>query len=204
MQNFIVTGINTDVGKTFVSAVLFAGLQCNYWKPIQTGTDINSDSDFIRDFSPNNQIIFPESYRFKGPFSPHKAAKIENQVIDIQKITLPSENNLLIEGAGGLMVPLNDHDLLIDLVEKWKFPVVLVVNCYLGAINHTLLSLEMLDKRNIPLKGIIFNQTEDIEAENFISNYKNVPILGKIPHLDSLPKTIKDYQNIYNKYISWI
>ncbi|HYK77474.1 MAG TPA: dethiobiotin synthase [Daejeonella sp.] len=177
-----VTGIGTGIGKTIVSAVLVEKLKADYWKPIQSGDLDQSDTHTVKNLISNSSSIFhPEAYRLTQPFSPHKSAAIDGITIDPSKIILPeTQNQLIIEGAGGLMVPLNDEFLMIDLIKQLQAEVVLVVKHYLGSINHTLLSVEILKNRNIPIKGIIFNGEEDPSSEQYIINYCRIPVLGKI------------------------
>lgn len=166
-EKYFVTAIGTDSGKTLASAILVEALGADYWKPIQAG--FPKDSDTIRALVSSKRNIYGESYVFKTPASPHAAAKIEDVKITLNKIVIPVHKNpLVIEGAGGLMVPLNNQDLMIDLISQIQAPVILVVNIYLGCINHTLLSLEALRLRNIALKGLIFNGASNSETERII------------------------------------
>lgn len=151
-----VTGIGTGVGKTMVSAYLCRNYQFDYWKPIQAGDLDNSDSMAIKKLSPDT-IIWPEKYRLTQPMSPHAAALIDEISINLNDFTLPANNKILVEGAGGLMVPINEDKLIIDLIMYLNIPVVLVVRDYLGCINHTLLSLEILKTRGLSLATVIFN-----------------------------------------------
>jgi dethiobiotin synthetase len=175
---YFVSGIGTEVGKTYVSAILCKLLNADYWKPIQAGGLDFKDSDFVKKIS--GAKIHPETYLLKEPMSPHAAAQLENISIDINNITLPHTNNhLIVEGAGGLMVPLNyKGDLMIDLIAKLNLPVILVSRYYLGSINHTILSLEMLFKRNIPLAYLIFNGKKTQSTFNIITQlYPKINIL---------------------------
>lgn len=170
MKPIFVTGIGTGVGKTYVSARLVEKLKADYWKPIQSGDLHHSDTDTVREFVTNPISKFhPEAYRLTQPFSPHKSAALDGIQIDIDQIILPeTENLLIIEGAGGLLVPLNEKDLMIDLIQKFNADVILVVMHYLGSINHTLLSIEALKHRGIALKEIIFNGESDEWSEEII------------------------------------
>ncbi len=190
-----VTGIGTSVGKTIASAVIVESLRADYWKPIQSGDLDNSDTDRVRSLVANERSVFhPESYRLTQPFSPHKSAALDNIVIDINSIELPvTENRLVIEGAGGLMVPLNDSDLMIDLIKKFDAEVILVSQNYLGSINHTLLSLEILRSRNIPVKTIAICGLTDISSEAIIKNYLPSNMIY-IPQLGAINK--KEISNI--------
>ena len=153
MKRFFVTGIGTDVGKTIASAILVEALRADYWKPIQAGNLSNTDTLKVRSLISNLiSVIHPETYRFSKALSPHAAAQADKVKIKTEKIIVPKTTNILvIEGAGGLMVPLNDKSLVIDLIEKFKAEVILVSNNYLGSINHTLLSVEALKSRNIAI-----------------------------------------------------
>ncbi len=184
-QRYFVTGIGTGIGKTLISAILTEYLQADYWKPIQSGDLDKSDSLFIaKHISNSKSKIHPESYRFKNPLSPHAAAKLENTTISLDKIQLPStENSLIIEGAGGLYVPLNQDDFIIDLIKKLEVPVILVSQIYLGSINHSLLSIAALKQYQIPIAGIIFNGDRNPETESIIEKHSQIPILGHIPIL---------------------
>lgn len=152
----VVTGIGTDVGKTVVSAIVAEALQACYWKPIQAGDLHNTDSMKVQRLAPHAQIL-EESYRLRNPKSPHAAAKDDAVHIDPAHLLLPKPQPLVVEGAGGLMVPVNDEALtFLDLIEGWKLPVVLVSRHYLGSINHTLLSLEALRQRGVEVFCVLF------------------------------------------------
>jgi len=196
-----VTGIGTDIGKTLISAILVEKLQCDYWKPVQSGELENSDTMKVQRLVSNTTSVFhPESYRLTQPYSPHKSATLDGIEIDEKSIIAPkTENQLLIEGAGGLMVPLNNHALVIDLIKQLNAEVVLVSQNYLGSINHTLLSIEALKQRKIPIKGIIFNGEENTSTEDYITAYTQIAHLGRVPMLAVVDKnTIADA----GKYIS--
>jgi dethiobiotin synthetase len=185
-----VTGIGTGIGKTVVSAVLVEKLKADYWKPIQSGDLDNSDTSHVRSLVSNNTTIFhPEAYRLTQPFSPHKSAAIDGIQIDPEQIVLPKTNNqLIIEGAGGLMVPLNENFLIIDLIKKLDAEVILVSKNYLGSINHTLLSVEILKMRKIKINRIVFCGDQDLSSERVISNYSNCDIIH-VPQFNPLNST---------------
>ncbi len=178
-----VTGIDTGIGKTFVSAVLVEKLKADYWKPVQAGDMDNSDTMMVKSLLSNKKShLHPEAYGLSQPFSPHKSAAIDGISIDPEKFILPqTQNTLIIEGAGGLMVPLNAKFLIIDLIKKLEAEVILVSRNYLGSINHTLLSALALKQYNIPVKGIIFNGPKDIYSKEYILNYTKYDLLGHIP-----------------------
>ncbi|MDB5240151.1 MAG: dethiobiotin synthase [Spirosoma sp.] len=193
---FIVAGIGTEIGKTVVSAVLAEALNADYWKPVQSGDLANSDTETVRRLVSNPGTHFhPEAYRLTQPLSPHAAAELDGIQIDLARIRIPeTDNALVIELAGGLMVPLNDRDLTIDWVAQSGLPVVLVSRNYLGSINHTLLSVEACRSRSIPLAGIIFNGASVPATENFILNYTALRCLGRIgPEKTITKEVIKQY-----------
>ena len=185
-----VTGIGTGIGKTIVSAVLVEKLKADYWKPIQSGDLDKSDSLSVKSLISNTTTkIHPESYRLTQPFSPHKSAAIDGITIDPDTIHLPEINNsLIVEGAGGLMVPLNNKFLIIDLIKKLDIEVVLVSQNYLGSINHTLLSIYALKNYGIPIRGIIFNGKKDIYSKDFILENSGLKLLGHIPEYNVIDK----------------
>jgi dethiobiotin synthetase len=193
-----VTGIGTGVGKTLVSAILVEKLKADYWKPIQSGDLDSSDSLTLKNLISNTITrIHPESYRLTQPFSPHKSAAIDGIAIDPDKIQLPkTNNNLIIEGAGGLMVPLNDKFLMIDLIKNLGAEVVLVSQNYLGSINHTLLSIYALKNYGVPIKGMIFNGIKDSYTKEFILENSGLEELGHIPQYNVIDKkTVIDAGN---------
>jgi dethiobiotin synthetase len=182
-QPIFITGIGTGVGKTIVSAIITEKLKADYWKPIQSGDLDNSDTLKVKSLVSNDVTVFhTESYRLTQPFSPHKSAAIDKVTIDMQNIIIPeTENQLVIEGAGGLMVPLNDNFLMIDLIKQLNAKVILVSKNYLGSINHTLLSIQALKNYNIEVMGIVFNGPKDIYSKTYILNYSGLTELGQIP-----------------------
>jgi len=190
MNKYFVTGIGTGIGKTLVSAILTEKLKADYWKPIQSGDLDKSDSITIDRLISNSQtIIHPESYRLTQPLSPHLSARLDGVDIDLDKINIPlTDNDLIIEGAGGLMVPLNEDELIIDLIKKLEVEVILVSQNYLGSINHTLLSVNLLKQYEIPIRGIIFNGEENTETERYILQYTKIKKLGSIPSFSDIDK----------------
>ena len=189
-QHFFVTGIGTGIGKTIISAVLVEKLKADYWKPVQSGDLESSDSLSVKKLISNTHTkIHREAYRLTQPFSPHKSAAIDNITIDAENFVMPqTSNSLIIEGAGGLMVPLNKKFLIIDLIKKLNVPVILVSQNYLGSINHTILSVNALKQYQIPVKGIIFNGIKDISSKDFILEYTGVELLGHIPQYENIDK----------------
>ena len=186
-----VTGIGTGIGKTVTSAILVEKLKADYWKPIQSGDLDETDTDRVRQLVSNHQTVYhPEAYRLTQPFSPHKSAALDNVLIDLNSIVLPkTDNRLIIEGAGGLMVPLNNEDLIIDLIQKLDAEVVLVSQNYLGSINHTLLSVEALRTRNIPLVKIVICGNADKDSEEIIANKTGAQIIH-IPQFAVLDRDV--------------
>ncbi len=186
-----ITGIGTGVGKTVTSAIFVEKLQADYWKPVQSGDLHHTDTDKVRSLVSNQVSVFhQESYRLTRPFSPHKSAALDNVAIRLENIVLPQTDNLLIiEGAGGLMVPLNETDLMIDLIKKFDAEVVLVSQNYLGSINHTLLSAEILKSRNINLSKIVICGKEDKSSEKIISRHLNVNFIH-FPLFEKMDKKV--------------
>ena len=182
MRRIFVTGIGTEVGKTVVSAVLVEALKADYFKPIQCGDLDNSDSINVRMLVGNMQSVIHEEYhRLKGFKSPHAAAKDEGLAITVKDIELPNtDNTLIIEGAGGLMVPLNDREMVVDLIAHFNAETVLVSQNYLGSINHTLLSVALLRSRGLNITGIVFNGAEVPATEEVILAYSGLKLLGRI------------------------
>ncbi|MEO5909327.1 MAG: dethiobiotin synthase [Pelobium sp.] len=185
IQNYFITGIGTEIGKTIVSAIIVEKLKADYWKPIQSGDLDNSDTYKVKNLISNQITVFhPEAYQLTQPYSPHYASEIDGVDIKLPKIIIPKTNRqLIIEGAGGLMVPLNRKDLMIDLIKKLNIEVILVSKNYLGSINHTLLSIEALKSRGIPIKGLIFNGITNTPSEEIIAEISGVKVLGRIPKL---------------------
>jgi dethiobiotin synthetase len=188
-MKLFITGIGTDVGKTIASAIVTQALEADYWKPIQAGDLDNSDSHKIQKYISNNKTkIHANSYKLNTPASPHLAAAIDRITIDIKEINEPkTTNHIVIEGAGGLLVPLNHTNCIIDLIQK-DYKVILVSRHYLGSINHTLLSFEALKSRKIPLAGIIFSGDENKATEEIILAKTKAKFIGRIeeePYFDA-------------------
>ena len=188
-MKLFITGIGTDVGKTIASAIVTQALEADYWKPIQAGDLDNSDSHKIQRYISNDKtIIHPNSYKLNTPASPHFAAAIDGITIDLKQIQEPAtKNHLVIEGAGGVFVPLNNQDCIIDLIQK-DYKVLLVSRHYLGSINHTLLTFEALKNRKIPLAGIIFSGDENKASEEIILSKTKAKFIGRIeeePYFDA-------------------
>lgn len=191
MRGFFVTGTDTDVGKTVVSAWLLSHLDACYWKPVQAGTEPETDAQTVRRLAevPEDRIL-PEAYILKDAIAPHEAARREGISIDMARLTAPQTDRLLIvEGAGGLLVPLNEQDYVIDLIEELHLPVILVARSTLGTINHTLLSLEALRRRGLIVAGVVINGPETPHNRAAIERYGRAPVIAEIPKLDPLTKS---------------
>ena len=187
-MKLFVTGIGTDVGKTVASAIITQALEADYWKPIQAGDLDNSDSHKIKRYVSNDKTIIHEnSYKLNTPSSPHLAATIDGITIDLKKIIEPkTKNHLVIEGAGGVLVPLNNEDCIIDLIKK-DYKVIIVSRHYLGSINHTLLTFEALKSRKIDVAGILFSGDENKASEEIILSKTKAKFIGRIdnePYFD--------------------
>lgn len=189
-HRFAVTGIGTDVGKTVVSAILAESLRANYWKPVQAGDLDNSDSIKVDRYTSNVNVL-PEKFRLTEPISPHAAARIDDVQIVKEDLNLPEvSGDLIVEGAGGLLVPFNDDGLLFaDLLEYWGLPTIVVSRHYLGSINHTLLTMETLKRRGVEVAGIVFVGDENSETEQIIKSVTGVKVLGRIPIAEELNDT---------------
>lgn len=194
-KRIVVTGTDTGIGKTVFSAGLAGLLNGFYWKPVQSGLDEETDSEVVARLSglPAGRIL-PEVYRLRMPLSPHRSAEIDGVAIEAAKLSLPVlPGPLIIEGAGGLMVPLNRQTRFIDIFTQWRLPVILCARTALGTINHTLLSIEALRARSIPIIGVAFIGEEVDDTQRTIVEFSGVPQLGRLPHLDPLTgKTLRD------------
>lgn len=185
---YIVTGTDTDIGKTVFAAGLVQWLGASYWKPVQAGMEEGGDSAMVAALaSVAPAKILPEAYRLNTPCSPHQAAQIDGVKIDATNLALPCcDGALVMEGAGGALVPLSDELLFADMFANWKLPVILVARTTLGTINHSLLSIEALRSRGIRIHGIAFIGAENIESERAITAIGKVQHLGRLPMIDPL------------------
>ena len=200
-MKLFITGIGTDVGKTITSAIITQSLEADYWKPVQAGDLDNSDSHKIKSQIANSKSqIFENSYKLNTPASPHLAAKIDGITIDLKQIIEPTtDNHIVIEGAGGLLVPLNDNDSIIDLIKE-DYKIIMVSRHYLGSINHTLLSFEALKSRNLQVAGIIFSGDENQATEEIILNKTKAKFIGRIdnePYFDQ--NVIQYYADLFRE-----
>ena len=199
-HQYIIAGISTEIGKTFISSILTETFEADYWKPVQSGALYFTDTDTVKSLISNSKTIFhPEAYRLTEPMSPHAAAAIDEVRIDLSNFVLPeTENNLIVELAGGLMVPLNDRETNLNLIKKLALPVILVSQNYLGSINHTLLSVSVLKQQNIPIKGLIFNGKQNISSEEFILKYTNLDCLGRVDFEEKIDRdVVKRWANVF-------
>jgi len=190
-ESFFITGTDTGVGKTVVSALLCVGLDATYWKPVQTGTRQGTDTETVMRLAqlPHDRTL-PESYRFKPPVSPHLAARWAGVQIELRKIKMPVavEGSLIAEGAGGVLVPLNRTQLMTDLMRHLNLPVLLVARSSLGTINHTLLSLAALRAARLDVRGVIMVAKPNRDNEAAIERYGKIPVAGTVPLLKTIDR----------------
>jgi dethiobiotin synthetase len=197
-KKIFVTGISTEVGKTIVSSIITEALHADYWKPIQAGDLHNSDSDKIKSLISNSKtIIHPNSYAMETPMSPHASAEIDGIIIELEKIIEPeTDNHLVIEGAGGILVPLNENDTVLDIIAK-EYQVIVVSRHYLGSINHTLMTIKLLKERGCKV-SIIFSGDENKTTETIIKKMTGVPVIGRIEEESFFDKDIiLKYANLF-------
>jgi dethiobiotin synthetase len=198
MKKIFITGISTDVGKTIASAIVTEALQADYWKPIQAGELDNCDAKKVEKLISNQQSKFhPNSYALQTPMSPHAAAEIDGITIDLAEITEPkTKNHLVIEGAGGLLVPLNDSETILDII-KPDYKVLVVSRHYLGSINHTLLTIKLLQEKGFEV-SVIFSGEEHKTTEEIIKKMTNISVIGRIeeePYFDT--NVIREYADLF-------
>ena len=205
-MKLFITGIGTDVGKTIASSIIVEALEADYWKPIQAGDLETSDTHKVEKYISNPSSKFHKNaYALNTPASPHLAAEIDGITIDLKKITEPkTKNHLVIEGAGGVFVPLNTTDCVIDLIQP-DYKVIVVSRHYLGSINHTLMTIEILKSRNLKIAGIVFSGDENKATESIILEKTNVPMIGRIdnePYFDQ--NVIKYYADLFRENLQKI
>ena len=196
LTRLFVTGIGTDIGKTVTSAILTRALDADYWKPVQAGNETGTDSEWVKSMVPNC-VVHSETYKLKMAASPHIAAREEGVSISIPNIVaqMPSKNrNLIIEGPGGLMVPLNEREFVTDLIKVLPVKVILVSRNYLGSINHSLLTAEVCRKQNIPVVGWIFND-QYLSYEQEIAGWSGFPRIASIPYCENINKEFIEQQS---------
>ncbi|WP_440068867.1 dethiobiotin synthase [Tenacibaculum discolor] len=197
-KKYFITGISTEVGKTVASAIITEALEADYWKPIQSGDLEYSDTHKVEKLISNSKTVFhPNSYALKTPMSPHASAEIDGITIEIDNIKEPStKNHLVIEGAGGLLVPLNDKNTLLDVI-KPDYKVIVVSRHYLGSINHTLLTVNLLREKGFEV-ALVFSGNEHKTTEDIIKKMTKVPVVGRIeeePYFDK--NVIKEYAELF-------
>ena len=191
MQRYFITGIGTEVGKTVISAIVTEALQADYWKPIQAGDLEYSDTHKVQDLISNSRTkFFSNAFALKTPMSPHASAEIDNVSIQTSDIKTPKTSNLLVvEGAGGILVPISETETILDLIEP-SDKVILVSKHYLGSINHTLLSAEVLKAKGIKNVGILFNGNEHPTTESIIKKMTQLPVIGRINNESEINKAV--------------
>jgi dethiobiotin synthetase len=196
VQTIFITGTGTGIGKTVVSAILAEALQADYWKPIQAGYDEGTDTDWVRSVLSNNKSrVYPEVYRFKLPASPHLAAREEGRTISLEKIFsafsqhVAPGRRLIMEGAGGLLVPLNEHELVLDLIRKLNSKIILVSRHYLGSINHSLMTAQVCRQKSLRVAGWIFND-QFMDYEDDIIQWSGYPKLASIGKLTDIDRSV--------------
>lgn len=202
MQKVFVTGISTEVGKTIASAIITEALEADYWKPIQAGELENSDSHKVASLISNSKTkIHKSTYELTSPMSPHAAAEVDGIQIDINKIVEPStENNLVIEGAGGLLVPLSSDDTILDIIMP-DYKVIVVSRHYLGSINHSLLTINWLKQKGYEV-SVLFSGDPNPHTENIILHKTGVPLIGRIEEETSFNKeVIKGYADKFRNIL---
>lgn len=202
-HTFFITGIGTDVGKTVISAIVTEALKADYWKPVQAGDLHNTDTHkVVKLLSNNTSVLHSSAYELHTPMSPHAAAAIDGVSISWNQIKRPkTRNNLVIEGAGGLLVPINQNETIADYIDP-KDKVILVSRHYLGSINHTLLSLEFLKQRGLNVFGIIFSGAQHPTTESIITQMGQAPIIGRVdeePYFDK--NVVREYADIFSEKI---
>ncbi len=197
-ERLFVTGIGTGIGKTLVSAILVNALKADYWKPVQCGSLDDSDSMFISSFvSGFKPVVHPERFRLHAPLSPHAAAERENIQLHLSDFIAPkTENTLIIEGAGGALVPLSEKAFVIDIASTVNASIIIVSRHYLGSINHTLMTIESIKARALPIQGIIWSGDENSETESIITKISGVQVLGRVPECPEVTPSFISEQSI--------
>ena len=189
-RQLFVTGTDTGIGKTVTAAMLTLGLRGGYWKPIQSGLESPTDTEWVKEATGlGEDHFFPESYRLQQPLSPHTSAARDGVRIETESITLPEQHNLphlIIEGAGGIMVPLNEQTLMIDLIRQLNIPALIVAKSGLGTINHTLLTIHRLRDYSIPLLGVVLNGEKNPDNKKAIETYGQTKVIAEIEPLPTI------------------
>ncbi len=197
-KKIFITGIGTDVGKTIASAIVVEALEADYFKPVQAGDLTYSDTDKVKELVSNTTSKFyPNSYALQTPMSPHAAAEIDGVTIDLKTVKLPKTNNdIVVEGAGGLLVPLNEKETILDLISS-DYKVIVVSRHYLGSINHTLLTVKLLQEKGFD-PVIIFSGEEHVTTEDIIQKMTGTQVIGRIdnePYFDTM--VVKEYASVF-------
>ena len=202
MKGIFVTGTDTDVGKTVVSAWLVRSWNAEYWKPVQSGAEDGLDAHMVRILAPG-AIIHPSAYLLRAPLSPHRAAALEGLEIVLEACSPPdSEGPLVIEGAGGVLAPLNQRERIVDLIARLGLPALVVARGTLGTINHTSLTIEALERRNIPIAGVIVNGPQDPANREAIEHFTGVRVVAQLPRLDPI-EALVHYRDLGWRPQSW-
>lgn len=201
-SRLFVSGTDTGIGKTVVSAMFTAGLQASYWKPIQSGLESETDTEFVKRVTgAGSKRLLPERYRLYEPLSPHASAAIDGVRISMRDFKIPDyqTDHLVVEGAGGLLVPINEQEMIINLIQHLGLPVLLVVRSGLGTLNHTFLSLEALRKREIPVIGVIMNGPKNESNRKAIEDYGQVEVIAELERLPEInsQELIRQFQSIF-------
>ena len=205
---FIICGTDTDIGKTLISSFFVRGLNSFYWKPIQSGIESQTDSQTVKTLAQvSKDKIIKEAYVFTKPLSPHWAAEIDHETINFDMLRLPKVNGpLIVETAGGLMVPLTRNFLQIDQIKQWNLPVILVCKSSLGTLNHTLLSIEALKRRNIEILGLVVNGEKHLDNPKTLVEFSGTPLITEFPHIKKIDSNNFDILwkelDIKNKLVS--
>ena len=205
---FIICGTDTDIGKTLISSFFVKGLNSFYWKPIQSGIELQTDSQTVEKLAQvSKEKIIKEAYVFTKPLSPHWAAEIDQKIINFNKLRLPKvQDSLIVETAGGLMVPITRNFLQIDQIKQWNLPVILVCKSSLGTLNHALLSIEALKRRNIEIFGLIVNGEKHLDNPKTLVDFSGIPLIAEFPYIPKVDSNNLDILwkelNIKNKLVS--
>ena len=205
---FIICGTDTDIGKTLISSFFVKGLNSFYWKPIQSGIESQTDSQTVEKLAQvRKEKIIKEAYVFTKPLSPHWAAEIDQKTINFDKLRLPKvQGSLIVETAGGLMVPITRNFLQIDQIKKWNLPVILICKSSLGTLNHTLLSIEALKRRNIKILGLVINGEKHLDNPRTLVEFSGIPLITEFPNIKKIDSNNFDILwrelDIKNKLVS--
>lgn len=207
MKGFSIAGIGTDVGKTVLSAIIAEAIEGVYFKPVQAGDLDNSDSIKVKKWCSDKVEVLPEVYRLSEPMAPHAAAKIDKVKLSLKDIVIPQTTKpLILEGAGGILVPLNENnETMLDVYKKAKLPVILISRHYLGSINHTLMTFELLKSKGLKLAGIIYVGEENVETESIIEKFTDLKKIGRVvlpEQIDSefIQETAKSFKGLYYEF----